>query len=207
MSLMESLKWRYATKKFDSNKKVNQDDLSDLKESIRLAATSYGLQPFKVLVVSDQNIKDKLVPATFGQSQVSDCSHVFIFAYKTDMKPEYIDKYINLCASERNLKPEDLKGYSSFMKKTLGGLSNEQVRVWGSKQAYIGMANLLTACADMRIDACPIEGFSAKTYNELFNLDKDNLSACVVVAVGYRAEDCPNQHLKKVRLPSEDLFI
>ena len=207
MRLIESLNWRYATKKFDQNKRVKEADLTHLKEAIRLAATSYGLQPFKVVVIDDEETKNKLRPATMGQSQVTDCSHVFVFAHWTKVKPEWIDTYIELCVQERHLDVSQLEGYGQFMKTTLGALTEEEVHHWASKQAYIGMANLLTVCADLRIDACPIEGFTTKDYNDILGLNALDLSACVVVSVGYRAEDDASQHLKKVRVPAKDLFL
>ncbi|MFK8037197.1 MAG: NAD(P)H-dependent oxidoreductase [Crocinitomicaceae bacterium] len=207
MRLIESLNWRYATKKFDDSKQVDSKDIEVLKESIRLAATSYGLQPFKVKIVRDAELKEKLKSVSFNQSQILESSHVFVFAHLTKVKPSFIDDYINLCASERQLNLNDLIGYSNFMKTTISNLTDDEVHQWASKQAYIGMTNLLTACAEMRIDACPIEGFESGKYNEILDLTSKDLSACVVVAVGYRATDDSNQHLKKVRLATEDLFI
>lgn len=207
MRLIESLKWRYATKKFDNSKKVKVEDVEMLKEAIRLAATSYGLQPFKVAIVEDDSTKVDLRKESFDQAQITDCSHLFIFTHLTQVQAGFIENYIELCAQERDIEKEDLQGYSSFMKSTLGSLSEVEIRDWASKQAYIGMTNLLTACADLRIDACPIEGFVTEKYNKILGFDQQSLSACVVVAVGYRAEDDANQHLKKVRLPKEDLFI
>ncbi len=207
MGLIESLNWRYATKKFDKSKIIKPEDLSLLKESIRLAATSYGLQPFKVAIIDNEFMKEKLRPATFGQTQITECSHVFVFAHLTKIEPEFIDNYIQLCAEERNLEISNLEGYSDFMKTKLGGLNESEINVWASKQSYIGMTNLLVACAELKIDACPIEGFEANEYNKLLSLNEKNLSASVVVAVGYRADDDANQHLKKVRLAMNDLFF
>ena len=207
MQLIESLNWRYATKKFDRSQKVKETDVEILKESIRLAATSYGLQPFKVAIIENDAIKSELKEVSFGQSQITDCSHLFVFTHLTQLQAAFIDNYIELCADERNLELDNLQGYSAFMKTTLGSLSESEIHNWASKQAYIGMTNLLTACADLRIDACPIEGFISEKYNEILDLEKKSLSACVVVAVGYRAKDDASQHLKKVRLSKEDLFI
>ena len=207
MGLIDSLKWRYATKKFDSARKVKSGDIENLKESIRLAATSYGLQPFKVAIIEDASVKSDLREVSFKQSQITDCSHLFIFTHLTVVQDGFIDNYIDLCASERQLAASELQGYSNFMKTTLGDFSEDEIHNWASKQAYIGMTNLLTACADLRIDACPIEGFESEKYNEILKLDKQSLSACVVVAVGYRSVADESQHLKKVRLPKEELFI
>lgn len=207
MGLIESLNWRYATKKFDVSKRVSAKDINTLKESIRLAATSYGLQPFKVKIVEDNSIKELLKNESFNQSQITDCSHVFVFSHLTQITDDFIDNYIQLCADERNLALDKLTGYGNFMKTALGNLTASEFHNWASKQAYIGMANLLTACAEMRIDACPIEGFNTEKYNEILNLGEQNLSACVVVTVGYRSDDDSTQYLKKVRLSEGDLFL
>lgn len=207
MRLIESLNWRYATKKFDSSKQVSIADIAVLKESIRLAATSYGLQPFKVMIVNDDSVKKKLKAESFNQPQISDCSHVFVFTNLTELKPSFIDNYIELCANERNLELEKLIGYRDFMKTTLGKLTESEIQNWACKQAYIGMTNLLLACAEMRIDACPIEGFNSEKYNEILGLNNKDLSACVVVAVGYRSNDDTSQYLKKVRLSEGEMFL
>lgn len=207
MQLIESLKWRYATKKFNRAKKVGDSDIDLLKEVVRLSASSYGLQPFKVNIVENELVKAKLQPASYGQSQIVDCSHLFVFAHLTKVQPEYVDNYIDLVSSERAIERAKLEGYNSFMKRTLSSLSDSEVRNWASKQAYIAMTNLLTACAELKIDACPIEGFEAQVYNEILQFDKIDLSACVLVAIGYRADDDPNQNLAKVRLRNQDLFL
>lgn len=207
MRLIESLNWRYATKTFNANKKMAAEDLAVLKEAVRLAATSYGLQPFKVKVIDDAMVKEKLKVASYGQSQIADCSHVFVFTHLTELLPEFVDNYIELCAHERDIELTKLEGYGTFMKKTLGALDEKEMHHWATKQAYIGMSNLLTACADLRIDACPIEGFDTGSYNAILGLNDLSLSACVVVAVGYRDENDETQHLKKVRLATEDLFF
>jgi nitroreductase/dihydropteridine reductase len=207
MRLIESLLWRYATKKFNPAKIVDAKNLAFLKEVIRLSASSYGLQPFKVKIVDDKALKNKLRLASYGQSQISDCSHLFIFSHLTAVPPNYIDNYMELVSTEREIDKAQAEGYSAFMKRTLGEFSQDDINNWASKQAYIGMTNLLTACAELKIDTCPIEGFDAKAYNTILELDDLSLSACVVVAVGYRDEHDETQHLKKVRLAAEELFI
>ena len=207
MSLIEHLKWRYATKKFNPTKKVDVAELEILKEAIRLAATSYGLQPFKVSVMSDELLKKSLRQVAFNQSQISDCSHLFVFSHFTTLAPQFIDDYIELCAEKRAQDHDLLKGYGNFMKTTLGNLNEQELHSWAAKQAYIGMTNLLMACAELKIDACPIEGFEAEKFNEMLGLSAMDLSACVIVSIGYRANDDPDQFMKKVRLSKSDLFI
>ncbi len=207
MSLIDNLNWRYATKKFDPNKKVDPTTLDFLKESIRLAATSYGLQPFKVMVIDDADIKKMLKPLSFNQPQITDASHLFLFCNLFDVSPEYIDQYVKLSAKTRALDYSKMTGYSDFMKSSFGKMSAEEISVWAAKQAYIAMSNLLTACAELKVDSCPIEGFEKEAYNKALKLNDIQLESTVMVAVGYRSEDDATQFNKKVRLPETDLFI
>jgi len=203
---IDALKWRYATKKFDPTKKVSEKDISLIKESIQLAATSYGLQAFEVLFITNQEIKDKLTPASWGQTQIADCSHLVVFCNKTDVSDTYIDEFIKLKAEFLGQSPEDLKGYADFMKNTIGGLSPEAVQVWNSKQTYIALANLMTICGELKVDACPMEGFEAPKYNEVLGLPEKGLNAAVVATIGYRSDEDPIKDVPKFRR-SIDSFI
>jgi len=207
MTLIDDLNWRYATKKFDPAKKLTSDELDFLKEAIRLTATSYGLQPFKVIIVEDDSLKAKLKPSSYGQNQITDASHLFVFCNLTKINTDLIDYYVKLSAETRNLDVESLSGYGNFMKSTIGELKPEALSNWTAKQAYIAMSNLLTACAELRIDSCPIEGFLKDEYNAILELNELGLEAAVAVSVGYRAEDDKAQFATKVRLSQTDLFI
>ena len=207
MTLIDSLNWRYSTKKFDITKKITTNEFKFLRESIRLAASSYGLQPYKVLVVENKELKEKLRPASFQQPQITDASHIFIFCNSTDVSPDYIDNYVGLISEVRSVGTEHLQGYSNFMKSTIGQLNPDQMSNWTAKQAYIAMGNLLLACAELKIDACPIEGFEKDKYNTILDLSSQGLEAAVVVAVGHRSEEDESQSAKKVRLAASDLFI
>lgn len=204
---IENQNWRYATKKFDATKKVSAEDLETLKEAIQLSTSSYGLQPYKVLVIEDQAIKEQLLPASWNQSQIVDASHVIVFANYTKIDDRVIDDFFANIAETRNLDIADLQGYKDFMKSKIFALSEEKQATWTSKQTYLALGNLLNAAAELKIDATPMEGFEPEKYNEILNLKDLNLNASLVATIGYRHQEDPSQHLKKVRKPKNELFI
>ncbi|MBM1107989.1 NAD(P)H-dependent oxidoreductase [Aurantibacter crassamenti] len=207
MNIIEDLNWRYATKKFDDSKKISNDDIDTLLETVRLSASSYGLQPYQVLVITNDELREKLKSASWGQSQITDASHLIIFANKADFGNELVDDYLENVAETRNLKLDSLNQYGEFMKSKLGMLSEVDKKNWTAKQTYIALGNLLSAAATLKIDSCPMEGFDAKEYNKILDLDKKNLNASVVITLGYRSEEDETQHYKKVRKSNEELFI
>lgn len=204
---IESLKWRYATKSFETDKKVSAEDIKTLKESINLAATSYGLQPFRVMVIDDPAMKTKLRAASWNQAQLEESSHVFVFASKLEVSADYIDDLIRRTAATRGIPYEALSGYGDFMKNAIAGKDAAVIQDWSRRQAYIALGTLLAAAAELRIDACPMEGFDATQYDEILGLKEKGLTAAVIATVGYRSAEDPTQHAAKVRLPLEDMFL
>lgn len=206
MELINSLNWRYATKKFDPEKKVSPEDLALIKEAVRLSASSYGLQLYKVLVIEDPEIREQLKPASWGQSQITDASHLFVFCNYARVNDEHIDEYLDLKAETQALDRESLKDYGNMMKGSMSGLTDAMKAQWTAKQTYIALGNLLAVCSVMRIDACPMEGFEAPKYNEILGLNEKGLNASVIAAVGYRSEEDQTQFMKKVRKSEDSLF-
>jgi len=206
-TFIENANWRYATKKFDTTKKVSETDLKTLKEAIRLSASSFGLQLFKVIIVENAELRAKLLPASWGQTQIVDASHLIVFANQTTVTDTDVDHYIKNVSETRNVPVEALTGYGDFMKGSINGMPKEGVGAWNAKQTYIALSNLLNAAAELKIDVTPMEGFVPAQYNEILGLDKLNLNAAVVAAVGYRHEEDATQHAAKVRKSYEDLFI
>ena len=204
---IENQNWRYATKKFDATKKVSATDLEILKEAIRLSSSSYGLQLYKIIIVENPEVRSKLQPASWGQTQIVDASHLIVFANQTNIGETEIDSYIENISQTRNLPIDALSGYGDFMKGAITPLSEEAKNIWTAKQTYLALGNLLNAAAELKIDVTPMEGFDPKQYNEILGLDKLNLNASVVAAVGYRHEEDATQHYKKVRKSNENLFI
>lgn len=205
-SVIEHRTWRYATKQFDPSKKVSDQDLETLLEATRLSASSYGLQPYHIFVISDQETKEKLKPVSWNQSQITDASHLIVFANASDFGEELVDDFIENTSATRSIPSENLKGYSDFMKSKLVSLPSETKSNWTAKQAYLAFGNLMQAAAELKIDTCPMEGFEADKYNEILGLSEKNLNATVVLTIGYRSEEDATQHLPKVRKSTEELF-
>ncbi|WP_253275667.1 NAD(P)H-dependent oxidoreductase [Persicobacter sp. CCB-QB2] len=172
MELIENLNWRYATKKFDATKKISSQDLDTILEAVRLSASSYGLQLYKILVIEDAELRAKLQPAAWNQSQIVDASQLIVFCNYSSVKAEHIDEYLRLKADTQGMKLEDLKAYGDFMKSKLGEFSPEAQGVWTARQTYIALGYLLNACAALRIDACPMEGFEPEKFNEILGLQE-----------------------------------
>ena len=206
MQITDALKWRYATKRFDPAKKVSDDDLRSLMEAVNLTATSFGLQHFRVTVVKNQSTKDRLLPASYNQPQIAECSHLFVFAAKTDMTGEYVDQFIRLMADTRDLELDKVSGFGDYIKGSLKGKSTDFITNWNKRQAYMGLSTLLAAAAELRVDTCPMEGFDPAKYDEILGLTEKGLTATVIAPVGYRSEEDATQHHKKVRLPLEEMF-
>ncbi|TXN38255.1 NAD(P)H-dependent oxidoreductase [Flagellimonas hymeniacidonis] len=206
MRLVENLKWRYATKKFDSGKIVSEQDLDYLKEAVQLSVSSYGLQLYKVLIIEDKALRARLKEVSWGQSQVTEASHLFVFCNFSEHKEERIDDYINNIVKTQQIPISEVQGYGDFIKESLSQKNESEWQSWSKRQTYLSLANLLSACAELKIDACPMEGFDPKAYNEILGLDKRGLNASVIATVGYRSEKDATQYRKKVRKTMEELF-
>jgi nitroreductase len=205
-NFIENQKWRYATKKFDASKKVSEAEFEILKEAIQLSTSSYGLQLYKVFIIENPEIRAKLQPVSWGQSQIVDASHLLVFANIVDVNDQHIDEYIQNIATTRGLSAEDLKGYADFMKSKIVPLPVDKKSVWTSKQTYLALANLMNAAAELKIDVTPMEGFEPEQYNEILGLNALGLNASLVAAVGYRHEEDATQHYAKVRKSTKELF-
>ena len=203
---LESLNWRYATKKFNSEEHISDEDLNTLLEVIRLSPSSYGLQPYHVFIIKDKELRAKLKAASWDQPQITDSSYLIVFANNTSFDSDLIDNYLANVSDTREIELNNLKGYGDFMKSKLLDLPDNIKESWTARQTYLALGNLLSAAANLKIDACPMEGFEAETYNELLGLKEKGLNASVVVAIGYRAEEDDTQHYKKVRQSKELLF-
>ena len=206
-TFLENQNWRYATKQFDATKKISAADLNTLKEAVRLSASSYGLQPYKVIIVESLELKEKLKPAAYGQTQITDASHLFIFANDLNLGADSVDDYINNISETRGVPADALAGFSDMMKGTIANLPAEAKNTWSAKQTYLALGNLLNAAAKLKIDATPMEGFNAAAFNEILGFDQLGLNASVIATVGYRHDADTTQHYKKVRKSHEDLFI
>ncbi len=206
-NIKEALNWRYATKKFDANKKISEEVFSDLLEVLRLSPSSYGLQPWKFIVVNNKETREKIREVAYGQTQTTDASHLIIFANKKNIDGNLVDEYINFIAKEKNIDISNLDGFRNMINGSFVDKSIEELRAWASYQLYLAAGNLLTSCAVSEIDACPMEGFDRKQLDELLGLDALNLESKMMVAIGYRSEEDEEAKGKKVRFPKEEVFI
>lgn len=207
MNIIDSLQWRYATKKFDASKSLSKDQINTLKKAFNLTATSYGLQPLKLLVVKNKEIQERLVPHSWNQQQVAQASHVLVICVNNSINQETIEEYFTRVKSIRNTPDEILNPFKEMLSGTINSMSNENLTTWATKQAYIALGNLLTVCAVEKIDACPMEGFIPEKYDEELGLAEKNLSSVLVLPVGFRAEDDYMKDLKKVRKTIEESVV
>lgn len=204
---ISSLKWRYATKRFDAKKKLGADKIEVLKEAFNLTATSYGLQPLKLLVISDAKIKEQLVPISMNQLQVKDASHVLVFCIENDLSQEYIKSYFNTVSQVRKTPKEVLEPFESHVLEQFSKKQKDEISSWMTKQAYLAMGNLLTVCALEEIDSCPMEGFEPDKYDALLGLADLGLKSVLVMPVGYRSKDDMFSSMKKVRRGTDKVVI
>ncbi|RTY90795.1 NAD(P)H-dependent oxidoreductase [Flavobacterium bomense] len=206
-TFLDHQNWRYATKKFDATKKISNEDLNILKEAIRLSSSSYGLQPYKVIIVENPELRAKIRPSAWGQSQIVEASHLIIFANEINFGTTGIDNYFKNTSETRQIPLESMKGYQELVIKNITSLSEEMRNIWTAKQTYLALGNLLNAAAELKIDATPMEGFVPSEVNEILGLDKLGLNATLIATIGYRHEEDATQHNKKVRKSNEELFI
>ena len=207
MSLIDKLQKRYATKKFDASRKLSPEQLDDLLSAVQLSPSSYGLQSYKVLVVEDPEIRRQLREAAHGQAQITDASQVIIFASETNIDERLVNKYIDNIAKTRHIGRHHLAGFENTMIGTVNHISGDQKIAWSHKQAYIALGVLLTAAAEMGIDACPMEGFEAGKFDVILGLKEKGLTVSVIAPIGFQAADDNYSNLPKVRRPKEELFI
>lgn len=207
MNLLDSLRWRYATKIFDKTKKVSQADLEEILEAFRLSASSFWLQPWKIVVVENKDLRAKLLPASWNQPQIVDASHLLVLTRLENPNDDLVENYLNDLVKTRAIKREDVAGYEDMMKWFLNSKSVEDRNLWASRQVNIALWNVLAFLASKGIDACPMEWFDPKAYGEILGLDTLWLNAQVVLPIGYRSHDDKYATAPKVRFPLQDIVV
>jgi nitroreductase len=201
------LGWRYATKKFDATKKIAPEVWAKLEEAAVLSPSSYGLQPWKFVVVTDPEVRKKLHPVSWNQPQILDASHLIVFAAKNPPTPADIETYVARTASVRGVPADKLDGFKKMMLGSLSQMDAAAAHRWAARQCYIALGVFLSAAAMMGVDACPMEGFQAEQYDDILGLKAHNLGSVVIATAGYRAADDANANLAKVRFPVNDVVI
>lgn len=205
--LLNSLNWRYATKKYDASRKVSAADINTLKEATKLSVSAYGLQPYKILIIENPELRAKLQQAAYGQSAITEASQLFIFAIEKNVGEKEIAKYMNNVSETRGIPVENLDGFSNMINGFVSGLDENGRDNWAKKQAYLALSTLINTASLLKIDATPMEGFSPAQFDEILGLDKLGLTTAVIATVGYRHEEDASQHYKKVRKSDEELYI
>lgn len=205
-SLLESLQWRYATKSFDPTKKISETDWHVLEESLRLAPSSFGLQPWKFFVIQNPEVRKTLLPLSWNQSQIEACSHLVVITALKTITKDYITHYVQHIANTRHIPVEGLAGYQDMMVTSLLSRPQETLLAWAQRQAYIALGGLLYTAAALEIDSCPIEGFDPKGYDQVLSLENTPYTSSVVAALGYRDAKDHYQHLEKVRFDRDSVF-
>lgn len=206
-TIIENLNWRYATKGFDTSKELPAADLAYILEAGRMSASSYGLQPFKMIVVTDEAKKQELMGHAYGQAHVGKNSALIIVAAATNVDEAMIADYIARVEATRGLSEGAVDGFKDMMVGHLTNLPTEARTTWAQKQSYIALGSMMLAAAEKKVDSCPMEGFSVEDFNEVLGLSAHNLTATVIFPVGYRAESDDTQHYAKVRRTAEDMII
>ncbi|MBT8281614.1 MAG: nitroreductase family protein [Muriicola sp.] len=204
---IERLEWRYAVKKFDSEANLSEEQIDRLIRAFNLTATSYGLQPIRLVVLQNKEIQQALVPHTYGQKQVGQASHVLVICIETRIDKEYITQYFERVKTIRGTSEQILSRFKNELLENFEEKHTEEIRQWATNQAYLAMGNLLTVCAVEKIDACPMEGFVPSAYDEVLDLQSRHLSSVLVLPVGKRAKDDMFSTMKKVRRDLRESII
>ena len=206
MNYLEALGRRYSVKKFNPEMIIPQETLLNILEAGKLAASSQGLQPYKIFVVESKEMKEKLIPAFYNPSQISTCSHLIVLISKKDMEETYLDGYFNHISEVREHPVEDLSLFKKSITNHFSRQEHDDILNWAEKQAYIVLANLMYAAAIENVDTCPMEGFRQELIEEILDINPEKEKVTVTLALGYRSEEDQFQHMKKVRKPNEKLF-
>ncbi|MCG2461016.1 NAD(P)H-dependent oxidoreductase [Flavobacteriaceae bacterium F89] len=205
--IIEHMEWRYAVKKFDSTKSLSKEKVQKLKEAFNLTATSYGLQPIKMVVVKDKELRKKLVVHTYGQLQVAHASHLLVLCIENMVDSEFIANYFERVQHVRGTSDQILNPYKEALVKNFSSMKKAEIKQWAINQAYLALGNLMTVCAFERIDSCPMEGFDPAGYDSLLGLDEKGLTSVLVMPIGYRADNDMFSEFKKVRRGLKDSVI
>ena len=204
--LLTQLQWRYATKQFDPDQIIPGDTWSAIEESLVLTPSSFGLQPWHFVVVESQNLKEELLPHSWNQSQVTECSHFVVLAAKSRTADEEIDVWIDRMVEVRGGERDSLIGYRDMMVGFLERMDPAGQLQWSKLQTYIALGQLMTTASVLGIDACPMEGFLPAEYDRILGLPEKGLTASVACALGYRAEADKYASAPKVRFPKKELL-
>jgi nitroreductase len=206
-TLIRQLQWRYAVKQFDPTRKISQADWNAIEQALVLTPSSFGIQPWKFFVIENPELRAKLPPISWGQTQPVEASHLVVFAQRKDLPPEDIERYVDRIAQVRGVARESLEGFRTILLNSRqSAADNGTLNVWNSRQVYIAVGNLLTSAAMLGIDACPMEGIEPERYDEVLGIGVKGYTTLCVVALGFRAATDKYAELPKVRYPREEVI-
>lgn len=204
--LIDALEWRYATKKYDSAFELDPKDKATLEQVLQLTPSSYGLQPLHYFWLEDEILLDKTMRLAWNQQQITEAAAVLVLCTLTTLNSTYLDAHIDLTRDTRSMQEEQIQGFRAHLHTAVETKPDHEIRLWNDKQAYIALGQLLTACALLKLDATPMEGFDPNALDELLALEEKGLHSVLICTIGKRAENDRYQHLKKVRRPIKSLF-
>ncbi len=206
MNIIQSLHWRYATKKFDAEKKLTDDQVSLIAESLRLAPSSFGLQPWHFFIVSNSDVRAQLRKVGYEQSQITDASHLVVITVPTNLDDAWVDRYVASIYATRPMIPAGgLDGMEQAIKGRLTGMDTQARIAWATHQAYIALGVMIASAASESIDVGPMEGFDPAGFDEILGLKEQHLTSVVIAAVGFRSADDGTASMPKVRFAKEQV--
>lgn len=206
-ALLRQLNWRYATKKFDSTRTISPEDWQALEQVLILTPSSFGLQPWKFVVVTDPVLRQQLVAHSWRQNQIADASHLVVLAIKKDLGEPEIDRYLARIAEVRGVALESLTGFRKMLIGSLVPPKGFDINEWATRQAYIALGSFMTAAAVLGIDTCPMEGIDPAMYDQVLGLDSIGYTTVVACPAGYRAHDDKYAGIPKVRFKADDVIL
>ncbi len=207
MSLVKAFEWRYATKKYNTAKKVDDAVFADLTETVRLAPSSFGLQPYQFLLVEDKAKLEEISAAAHGQPQITTGAHVMVLAVETNIDKKTVASYIDKAAIARQTDRKNLEPREQFVNMMISKLDYAQRIVWAEKQAFLAVGVFVSAAAQAGVDASPMEGFDNAKIDEILGLKEKNLTSALLFVIGYRSDEDEFATIPKVRKPKEEIFV
>jgi nitroreductase len=204
--LIESLQWRYATKEFDAEKKIPEDIWATLEQSMLLTPSSFGLQPWKFITITDQAIKDSLLEHSWGQPQVTHCSHMVVLCAKDAMEKDDIEAWLHRLTEVRGVDRDSLNDYAAMMNGFFGSMDETKTLSWAKNQVYIALGQLMASAAVLGIDTCPLEGIAPPEYDRILGLENTGYVTTVGCAIGYRSSGDKYASLPKVRYTHDQIL-
>lgn len=204
--LIQALEWRYATKKYDPTHQIATEDKETIERVLQLTPTSYGLQPLHFIWIEDSALREQVKTLAWNQQQIVDASAVLVLCANNDLDTNYLNQHADNMRDTRAMAEEQIKGFRNHLHSAIGQKAAADIKSWNGKQAYIALGQLLTACALLKLDATPMEGFDPAALDQLLDLHAQGLHSVLLCPIGKRAADDHYQALKKVRRPKNLLF-